>query len=69
MVMIQCPECANSISSQANSCPNCGFSILKVAVKKKVKKLKSLCIRWGIIGLMAIVALLIFGFINRRTIG
>ena len=26
MVLIQCPECANSISNQASSCPNCGFS-------------------------------------------
>ena len=59
MVMIQCPECANSISSQANSCPNCGFSIYKVAVKKKLKKLKSLCIRMGIVGLFTVI----FGYV------
>ena len=57
MVMIQCPECANSISSQANSCPNCGFSIFKVALKKKVRY-------WGIIVLMAIVSLYVFALLT-----
>jgi len=30
MSLITCPECKNSVSSHAGSCPKCGFPIKKV---------------------------------------
>jgi predicted amidophosphoribosyltransferase len=27
MGMIECPQCGEEISDQANSCPHCGFSV------------------------------------------
>lgn len=34
MAMIQCPECGKEISSNAESCPNCGTPLKKGKVKK-----------------------------------
>jgi hypothetical protein len=30
MALITCPECKNSVSDQARTCPNCGFPIKKL---------------------------------------
>lgn len=35
MALIRCPECGKEISDKAESCPNCGFPILKHAEKQK----------------------------------
>lgn len=35
-MLIECPECKNSVSSQAPSCPHCGFMV-KGAVANPVK--------------------------------
>lgn len=53
MAMIQCPECGKEISNTAKACPNCGYPLQKGK--------KQLSIKW--IGIVAAVALLIFGSI------
>ncbi|WP_151832260.1 zinc ribbon domain-containing protein, partial [Acinetobacter ursingii] len=27
MALISCPECSRQVSTQANSCPNCGYPL------------------------------------------
>ena len=34
MTLISCPECKNEISSQAEACPKCGYSLQKKSEKK-----------------------------------
>lgn len=37
MALINCPECTNSISETAESCPYCGHRVLSEKEKKKIK--------------------------------
>lgn len=36
MSLIKCPECENTVSNKANTCPQCGFPISKT--KKRIKR-------------------------------
>ncbi len=45
MALITCPECKKEISSEALSCPNCGYTLKKMAEpKKKSSKLAVGCL-------------------------
>ncbi len=58
MALIQCPECMQTVSSQANTCPNCAFPL-----NKSVQQSKEGCfLRTLNIGCL-IIAGLIGGFI------
>jgi len=32
MALVKCPECSNEVSSQASSCPRCGYPMRKITV-------------------------------------
>lgn len=34
MALINCPDCKNKISQSATSCPNCGFTSLKIRFRR-----------------------------------
>lgn len=53
MTLISCPECKNEISSEANSCPSCGYSL----AKGKDKKSSSGCLT-GCLGILLILFIL-----------
>lgn len=40
MALIQCPECNNSVSSSAESCPHCGYPIKKYCENKTLEDYK-----------------------------
>ena len=58
MALINCPECDNEVSSQAQLCPKCGYVLKK---PKKEKKSGSGC-GSGCLALIAIIVIL--GFIG-----
>ena len=35
MALIKCPECNNDVSTEAISCPHCGYPIAKKLSEKK----------------------------------
>lgn len=37
MALLKCPECGKDVSSEATSCPHCGFPLKKVETKIEVK--------------------------------
>lgn len=49
MGMIKCPECGNSVSDTANSCPNCGYDFKGKNEEKQ-----------GMIGCLAIIVFFVF---------
>ena len=66
MAMIQCPECKNEISDQAETCPKCGYALKKPAEPntQPAGKRKKLDYKYLIIGL----AVLVFGlFMLNQT--
>jgi type II secretory pathway component PulL len=52
MAMTKCKECGHSVSTQAKSCPNCGAQL-----KGKVAGRVEAGVKWGIAGVVAVVAL------------
>lgn len=46
MGMIKCPECGNSVSDTANSCPNCGYDFKS---KRDVKENLFTCLFWVVV--------------------
>lgn len=38
MALIRCPECKNSVSNQAHTCPKCGYPIQKYLLEQEEKK-------------------------------
>src|SRR6185369_5384625 len=41
MSLIKCPECLREISDKAETCPQCGFPILRYLEGKKAEELKA----------------------------
>lgn len=41
-MLVKCPECKKEVSSDAKSCPNCGYSISAVTIEKTSKSIKFL---------------------------
>ena len=48
--MIVCPTCGMSVSSQANSCPHCGHTFVKI--KKGIGF-------WGVVGAILVSVLIL----------
>lgn len=64
MALITCPECGNQVSSKANICPKCGFSLKKnISNNKYNKKIILFCC----ITLFFIVATLLIVFIVSKS--
>lgn len=40
MALIKCPECKNSVSDQAHSCPTCGYPIRKTEYRSAIVAVK-----------------------------
>lgn len=40
MALIKCPECNHEVSDKAKTCPNCGYPILKLKIKKRKSRRK-----------------------------
>lgn len=36
-MLINCPECGNSVSDKASKCPECGHPIRSMLIKRKIK--------------------------------
>lgn len=62
MAMINCPECANSISDAAFKCPSCG-----VQLRKPKRGLMGKMFKWSFIGFNALMALWVVGGFNAAT--
>ncbi len=56
MTLISCPECKNEISSKANSCPRCGYSLAKGKDKKSNSSCSTGCL--GIVLILVIFAII-----------
>ncbi|HUU20481.1 MAG TPA: zinc ribbon domain-containing protein [Sedimentisphaerales bacterium] len=57
MTLISCPECKNEISSQAEACPKCGYSLKK----RSEKKSSSGCAVSCLVMLILFIILIAFG--------
>ena len=67
MALIECPECKQQVSSEAKSCPHCGYPLKQKVIEEKPKddeKRKSFTVgyRCGPGGIIAaVIIILIFG--------
>ena len=61
MALKPCPECGNSVSTRADSCPKCGFP-LNSQQMKPIKEEGSGLTFWGVVGaiILAVIILSIF---------
>lgn len=63
MALIKCPECGKEVSDKANSCPHCGYPLIKInkEVKRQIEKPandKTVIISNIILGIFGILMLL-----------
>ena len=56
MTLISCPDCKNEISSEANSCPRCGYSLAKGKDKKSSSGCSTGCL--GIVLISVIIVII-----------
>ena len=68
MALIKCPECGETISDKAESCPHCGYVLVLKKTRKQFNKMK--IIKWVIptICLLGIVALITVFFPHKKDI-
>lgn len=57
MALIKCPECGNRVLETETSCPNCGFYITPIAIKRSVGKAR---LKVTVIVLSVVIAILLF---------
>lgn len=42
MALIECPECKKEVSNQASNCPNCGYPLSEMKMRKKWEEIQSI---------------------------
>ncbi len=62
-MLVQCPECNNEISSEAKSCPNCGF---KIKQKTNVSNVFGKKYLWIIIAAVVLSFVMIMIFVSKN---
>jgi len=69
VTLISCPECKNEISSEANSCPRCGYSLAKGKDKKSSSSCSTSCLGIVLISVILVIIgpLCYLGFDSPRS--
>lgn len=72
MALIQCPDCGNMISENADSCPKCGYSLKSVRereerIHEEKRKHDSAMIHLLEFGLLLFALILFFLFAGSRA--
>lgn len=63
MALITCPECSTEISSEATSCPHCGYVNQKAVLKKKSNNIAIGCL---FISILFVIIVIIGGFSSSK---
>ena len=71
-MIIKCPECGEDVSTEAKTCPNCGYPIKKLKKKTNphVHALWKDIVRISVssVGLLFCLDLIAFGFFNDKVL-